>query len=364
MALLLIPVFLHAQVTTSSITGTVRSGNEALNGATVIAIHEPTGTAYSTSSLTGGVFNLVNLIPGGPYKIEVTYVGYQSYMEDSLFLSLGENTRVDVSLSTSAAGLTEVVVTGTSGARRKTGASTTISRQTIAALPTLSRSIQDYTRLTPQANGNSFGGMNNRFNNITIDGAVNNDVFGLANSGTPGGQAATTAISLDAIQEIQVVLAPYDITFGNFTGGGVNAVTSSGTNRMEGSAYYFVRNEGTVGKDPITKIKTTDFSDKQYGLRLGGPILKNKLFFFVNGELARRNAPTLFNAGEDGSAITLQEAAELSTFLQSTYNYNAGTAAAFDAKTQSDKLFGRIDWNINETTPAHHPTQLHQSLRR
>ena len=202
--------------------------------------------------------------------------------------------------------------------------------------------------------------MSNRFNNITIDGAVNNDVFGLSSSGTPGGQASATPISLDAIQEIQVVLAPYDITFGNFTGGGVNAVTRSGTNRVEGSAYYFVRNEGTVGKDPISKVKTTDFSDKQYGLRIGGPILKNKLFFFINGELARRNAPTLFNAGEAGSAITGQEATQLADFVRTTYNYDVGTATAFDVKTQSDKLFGRLDWNINET---HRLTVRHNYIK-
>jgi outer membrane receptor protein involved in Fe transport len=343
-----IPAFLIAQVTTSSISGTIRSGNEALEGATVTAIHVPTGTLYHTSSMKGGVFNLVNMIPGGPYNVDVSFVGYQNFTEDDLNLSLGENTRLDIILSPSTANLTEVVVSGTSSARRKTGASTSISRQTIAALPTLSRSIQDYTRLTPQANGNSFGGMNNRFNNITIDGAVNNDVFGLASSGTPGGQASTTPISLDAIQEIQVVLAPYDITFGNFTGGGINAVTRSGTNRMEGSAYYFVRNENTVGKDPVTKTKSTSFSDKQYGLRIGGPIIKNKLFFFANGELARRTAPTIFNAGENGSAITTEEATTLTSFLKTNYNYDAGSYNAFNAQTQSDKFFGRIDWNISD----------------
>lgn len=344
-----VPIYLSAQVTTGSISGTVKSGNESLPGTTIRAFHIPTGTEYSTTSLTGGVYNIVNMIPGGPYTIEVSHIGYQGYTLDSLYLTLGENTRVDIPLAITAAGLSEVVVTGTSTARRKTGASTNISRQTIAALPSLSRSLQDYTRLTPQANGNSFGGMNNRFNNITIDGAVNNDVFGLSSSGTPGGQAATTPISLDAIQEIQVVLAPYDITFGNFTGGGVNAVTRSGTNRVEGSAYYFVRNESTVGKDPATKNKSTAFSDKQYGLRIGGPIIKNKLFFFVNGELARRTAPTLFNAGENGSALTTAEATTIANRLSTVYNYDAGTYNAFNTQTQSDKIFGRIDWNINTT---------------
>lgn len=359
------PFLLIAQVTTSSISGTVRSASETLTGASVTATHQPTGTVYRTGTLTQGLFNIVNMIPGGPYTIEVSYVGYQNFIQDNVFLALGENTRVDVSLTTLSTQLSEVVVTGTSAAQKKTGASTNISRATLAALPTLSRNIQDFTRITPQANptasgGISFGGMSNRYNNITIDGAVNNDVFGLAASGTPGGQASATPISLDAISEIQVVLAPFDITYGNFTGGGVNAVTRSGTNRLEGSAYYFIRNQGIVGKDPVTKAKTTDFSDKQYGLRIGGPIIKNKLFFFANAELARRNAPTLFNAGETNAAITTEEATTLTNYLKTTYDYDPGTATAFDAQTQSDKFFGRLDWNINEN---HRLTVRHNYIK-
>ncbi len=347
--ILFIPHLLVAQVTNSSVTGIVKAGTEVLTGATIKATHQPTGTTFNTTSLKQGVFNIVNMIPGGPYTIEVSYVGYQTYKQDNITLALGENTRLDLSLSTTAATLENIVVSGTvSGSKKKTGASTSISRQQINALPTLSRSLQDYTRLTPQANGNSFGGANNKYNNITIDGAVNNDVFGLASSGTPGGQAGTTAISLDAIQEIQVVLAPYDITYGNFTGGGVNAVTRSGTNKVEGSAYYFFRNQNTVGKDPILKVKTTDFSDKQYGLRIGGPIVKNKLFFFANAELARRTAPTINNAGESTSFLTAADAKTLSDYVKTKYNYDAGTYGAFDAETQSDKLFGRLDWNIND----------------
>jgi hypothetical protein len=358
-AILVAPFIGASQVTTSQLSGVVRGGNEALSGATVNAVHQPTGTSFSATSLTQGVFNLVNLIPGGPYRVTVSFVGYQTFIEDSVFLALGENTRLDVQLTGTTGNLTEVIVTGSAGARRKTGASTNISRAQIAALPSLTRSISDYTRLTPQANGNSFGGMNNRFNNITIDGAVNNDVFGLSSSGTPGGQASTTAISLDAIQEIQVVLAPYDVTFGNFTGGGVNAVTRSGTNKYEGSVYYFFRNQNTIGKDPITRVKSAEFTDKQYGLRVGGPIIKNKLFFFLNGELARRTAPTIFNAGETNAVLTAEEAATLSTFAQTTYNYDIGSADAIDIQTNSDKLFGRIDWNISD---AHRLTVRHNYI--
>lgn len=347
--LFFIPMCLTAQVTSSSITGTVRGGTENLAGATMTAIHQPTGTTFRTVSLTGGLFNLVNLIPGGPYSIEVSFVGYQNYRQDSVFLGLGENTRIDVPLVATSGTLTEVVVSASSTTRRKTGASTSLSRQQIERLPTLSRSIQDLTRVVPQATGpNSFGGINNRFNNITIDGAVNNDVFGLASSGTPGGQANTTPISLDAIQEFQVVLAPYDITYGNFTGAGINAVTRSGTNKFDGSVYLFTRNEGIVGKDPISRAKTADFKNKQYGIRIGGPIVKNKLFFFVNAELARVEQPTIFNAGETGALLTETEAKALADTLNRRYGYDAGSFGVYPAQTQSDKLFGRIDWNINE----------------
>ncbi len=351
-----------AQVTSSSITGNITSSKgDLLVGATVKATHIPSGTTYSTLSRTGGVFNIVNMIPGGPYTVEITYVGFTPFTESGLALPLGETTRIDADLAASAETLAEVVVTGTGGtARKKTGASFSIGKEQIASIPTLSRSLSDYTRLTPQANGNSFGGVNNRFNNITIDGAVNNDVFGLSGSGTPGGQAATTPISLDAIQEIQVVLAPYDITYGNFTGGGVNAVTRSGTNNLEGSVYYFFKNENTTGKDPLTRKKSTAFSDKQYGLRIGGPIIKNKLFFFVNAEMARRTAPTIFNAGETNAVLTEVEAQALTDDLQTRYGYDVGTYAPFDAETQSDKMFGRLDWNLNE---KHRLTVRHNYIK-
>jgi outer membrane receptor protein involved in Fe transport len=355
----------RAQVTSSSMSGVVKAtGGELLSGATVKAVHQPTGTVYTTVTTKDGVYNIVNMIPGGPYSIEITYVGYGKFTEDNITLRLGETGRIDASLSGNGATLQNVIVTAAGGnaqgSRKRTGASTNISREQITALPTLSRQLQDYTRLVPQANGNSFGGISNRFNNITIDGAVNNDVFGLSGSGTPGGQASTTPISLDAIQEIQVVLAPYDVTYGNFTGGGINAVTRSGTNNFQGSAYYFVRNENTVGKDPVTRVKTTDFSDKQYGIRFGGPIIKNKLFFFVSGELARRTAPTIYNAGDSGSVLSVAEAQRLADTLLKRYNYDVGSYGPFEAQTQSDKLFGRIDWNIN---PKHRLTIRHNYIK-
>ena len=339
-----------AQVTTSSMNGFVKNNSGGvLTGSTVKLTHTPTGTTYQTATGKDGRYTLVNLIPGGPYTIEISNVGFTNYTEPNITLPLGENLTVDATLSTSATVLTDVVITTTGTAKKKTGASTSISKAQIAALPTLSRSLSDYTRLTPQANGNSFGGTNNRFNNITIDGAVNNDLFGLSGSGTPGGSAGTTPISIDAIQEIQVVLAPFDVSYGNFTGAGINAVTRSGTNKIEGSVYYFMRNQSTIGSDPVTKIKSAEFSDKQYGFRVGGPIIKNKLFFFLNGEQTERTSPLLYNAGENSSLLTTQEAQELKDTLMRRYSYDAGSIDnSFKVATKSDKAFGRIDWNINQ----------------
>ncbi len=360
-AALLVTPCIYAQVTTSSVSGIVQQGKQGLEGATVTFVHTPTGTRFVTTTQSSGVYNVVNMIPGGPYTVEISFVGLETFSQKDLFLPLGENTRLDVPLTGASTTLKEIVVTSTSSSeRKKTGASTSISKQLIAALPSLSRSISDFTRLTPQANGNSFGGASNRFNNITIDGAVNNDVFGLSGSGTPGGQAGTTPISLDAIQEIQVVLAPYDISYGNFTGGGVNAVTRSGTNKFEGSLYGFLRNQNTIGDDPVSKVKATNFSDKQYGFRLGGPIVKNKLFFFVNAELARRTAPTLFNAGDVNALLTVANAQALADSVSRKYGYNVGSFDQFNAETQSDKLFGRIDWNINS---KHRLTVRHNYIK-
>ena len=337
-----------AQVTSSAVTGVVKnSAGELLTGSTVKITHTPTGTVYQSSTDKNGRYTLVNLIPGGPYTVEISNVGFANFTQSNLNLPLGETTPVDAALSGTASVLTEVVVSSSGAARKKTGASTSISKAQIASMPTLSRSIQDFTRLTPQANGNSFGGASNRFNNITIDGAVNNDVFGLSGSGTPGGQAATTPISLDAISEIQVVIAPYDVSYGNFTGGGVNAVTRSGTNKIDGSVYYFGRNQSITGNDPVTNAKTATYSDKQYGFRFGGPIIKNKLFFFINGEMARKNSPTIFNAGDSNAVLTSAEAQRLVDTMTTKYGYDPGTFGAFDAQTQSDKAFARIDWNID-----------------
>ncbi|MGJ1203427.1 TonB-dependent receptor [Sphingobacterium lactis] len=341
---------IQAQVTTSSMTGVVTQTNgTATSGATIKATHTPTGTVYSGSANESGRFNLANMRVGGPYRIEITYVGQDPIVYEDVYLQLGQPFVLNPVFGEASTTIDEVMVVGKRSGQEKTGASTVVSRAQLESLPTLSRSLQDFTRLTPQATGsNSFGGANNRYNNITIDGAVNNDVFGLAGSGTPGGQASTQPISLDAIQQIQVVLAPYDVTQGNFTGGGVNAVTRSGTNTIEGSVYTFFRNQNTIGKNVITDKKSDKFSDNQYGFRIGGPIIKDKLFFFVNGEMGRRTSPLPYNAGEPGAAITTETAQAIAKYTLDKYGYDVGSIGAGDVKTQNNKIFAKVDWNIDD----------------
>ncbi len=340
----------YGQITTSSMTGIVKDSKGALPGATVKVIHQPTGTIYSTVTNSDGRYSINNMRVGGPYTLESTFIGFNPSKSSNIYLKLGETGNYDISLSESGTQLAEIQVLGRRDNvlnSKRTGAATNIGKEQIESLPTLSRSLQDFTRLTPQANGNSFGGANNRFNNITIDGAVNNDVFGLSGSGTPGGQASTQPISLDAIQEIQVVLAPYDVTLGNFTGAGVNAVTRSGTNNFEGSAYFFGRNENTQGKNVLTNAKSTAYTDNQYGFRIGGPIIKNKLFFFANAEIGKRQAPLTNNAGDAGAAITTALAQQIATYTQNTYNYNVGSFGSQDLSRENTKIFGKVDWNID-----------------
>ena len=345
--------------TTAAMSGVITDKTGAgLPGATIIAVHTPTNTQYVAPTNADGRFNIQNMRVGGPYTVKVTFVGFKDVVREGLFLNLGQNQRFDQQLSDSSTELAEVTVSG----RRdpvinagRTGAATTVQREQIQRLPTLSRSFQDFTRLTPQANGNSLGGRSGRYNNISIDGAANNDLFGLAGSGTPGGQAGTQPISLDAIQEFQIVLAPYDVRQGGFSGGGINAVTRSGTNKVEGSVFGFGRNQQLLRRDATDYLtQAADFSDYQTGFRVGGPIIKDKLFFFINGEIARRRDPILTRIrgteaiGTAGTTnVTAAQAEQVRNALISRYNYDPGTIGDFTNRTESNKAFARLDWNIN-----------------
>lgn len=349
----------YAQVTTSAITGKIVDANkEVLPGAAVVAVHIPSGTRYSGVSNGDGYFSVMGMKPGGPYHIVTSFIGYEKAELTGVILPLGETFIYNPVMKESSIALNELVVVGTSGFNtQRTGASANISAQQLQIMPSISRSIGDFTRLVPQAvstnGGTSFSGANNRYNSFQVDGVVNNDVFGLAGTGTNGGQAGIQPISLDAIEQIQVVIAPYDVRQSGFTGGGINAITKSGSNEFKGGAYFYGNNENfvgtTAGKDIKNRKKQDSQTDMQYGLSLGGALIKNKLFFFVNGEITDKSYPTSYNVG-GGSNITKEEADQVMNHLKSiSGGYDGGGYGLQDITTKSYKILERIDWNINES---------------
>ena len=352
----------QAQVTTSALSGHITDAKkEDLPGATVQAVYTPTGTKYAAVTDAGGRFRINSMNAGGPYQIVVTYVGYNTETRSDVTLSLGETTTLNLVLQDASAQLTEVVVKGTREGERE-GAGISIGSESIRRLPTISRSLTDMTRLSPQANNNnSFAGTNFRYNNVTVDGAINNDAIGFSpslggstgTSGQPGSSTRTNPISLDAIQDIQVAVAPFDVRLGNFLGGSVNAVTRSGTNDVTGAVYGFGRNASITGtwngaSDAKEKLPST-FHEYQTGVRVGLPIIKNKLFFFTNEEITRRQDPVQFQAGSPSSLIKdVAVAQQLSNFVKENYGLDAGSYGDYAIYSNSTKFFNRLDWNIND----------------
>lgn len=351
-------------VTTSSINGRVLDDNEApLPGANIVATHQPSGTKYGAITDFEGFYRISNMRVGGPYKITITFVGFENYVSENVSLQLGDSKKINVKLSESSNALDEIVITTSSNNKfdsGKTGAETNVSQREVNTLPTVSRNIADFARLTPQAtisgdNEISIAGQNNRYNALYIDGAVNNDVFGLASSGTNGGQTGVSPISLDAIESFQINVAPFDVRQSGFAGGSINAITKSGTNNFEGSAYSFLRNESLVGKTPIGLVnengdreKLADFTARTSGIRLGGPVIEDKLFFFVNYERQDNETPQPFDISNYRGSVTSSDLQMLSNFLVDNYNYNPGGYSNNTSSLKSDKLIAKIDWNINE----------------
>lgn len=360
----LITPFTWAQnVTTSSLSGTVVDEKGIpLPGVTITALHTPTGTNYNTVSRTDGRYNLPNLRVGGPYTITFRFIGFTNYVQTDINLALGQESKINAKILPTSTQLKEVVVT--SGQNKvinnsRTGSQEVITRSQIDRLPTINRSIYDYTKLTPTASGGnpatSFGGRNGNGNNLTVDGALFNNSFGLSN--TLGGQANSQPISLDAIEQIQVSVSPFDVTQGRFAGTGINTVTKSGTNEFKGSVYLYKRTAGLVGLNTLTTTvakPTVDYN--QRGLSVGGPIIKNKLFFFLSGEQERISDPATFYTAlqpgqTPGGSVSQVTAADLNTlkdFLQTKYGYNAGAYENNQLRTQSDKIAAKLDWNIND----------------
>ncbi len=354
-----------AQITTATIVGkVVGASGEPLGNAQVAVVLPATGEKYGAMTGDDGKFHVPNLKPGGPYEVTVSRIGFKKETKAGIFAALGVNTTVNVALTATAVQLSTAVITADRNAlidKGRTGPSTSVNNELLERLPSIARSLQDFTRLTPQGGQNSFGGTNFRYNNITIDGAATNDVFsfsasaggisGQGPSGTPGAGARTQPISMDAIQEVQVVLAPYDVKIGNFTGGSVNAVTRSGTNTLSGSVFSFGRNQSLTGKSAdSSKTPVPAYSDYNIGGRLGGAIVKDKAFFFVAGEVARRDAPVGYAPGDAGTIIDRATAQQLVDTLKARYNYDGGTGSlsSFNNKTYNLKLFGRLDFNLSD----------------
>lgn len=347
---------LSAQVTTSSMSGKVVSLGEPVIGATVVVKHEPSGSVYGTVTNTEGRFNLNGMRVGGPYTVAISYVGLNEVKLTGIQLQLGEIYPVNVEMSETSEQLAELVVSAvrTKFTSEKTGATTNVSSAMITSMPSVNRSISDIARLSPYASGMSFAGSDGRSTNFTVDGANFNNNFGLSSS-LPGGG---NPISLDAIEEIQVVVTPFDVRQTNFIGGGINAITKSGTNTFKGTAYTYFTNQDLRGN----KIGDYDFGDRDpssrniYGMTLGGPIIKNKLFFFVNAEIEKepgqvvtwRPSPDGISDGKTLSRTSVADMEAVRKHLKDNYGYDAGSYTDFPGDQSNIKLLARIDWNIND----------------
>jgi outer membrane receptor for ferrienterochelin and colicin len=348
-----------AQETTSEIQGLVSDGKTGLAGVTIVATHQPTGTKYTTSSRTDGRYNLPNLKIGGPYSIHVTSIGFKAEHQDDITLLLGQSHKANFILKEASTTLKEVVVT--SGQSKvfnssRNGSQEIINRQLIERIPNVNRSWKDLVKLVPSQNNLSFGGLSSQLNNVTLDGANFNNSFGLGD-GTLGGQTGAQPISLDAIEQIQVNVSPFDVKFGGFAGGSINTVTRSGKNQSFGSVYQFFKNKDLQGyKVGDVTLPKQDFTYDLKGFTAGGAIVKNKLFFFVNGEQESRMEPgTQWVASDanntpNGINVSQAKAADLDAlrkFLIEKYNYDPGAYQGYQYGSVSKRLTTKLDWNIN-----------------
>jgi len=365
----------YGQVTSSSITGSVRGDdNKALDGATVVAVHQPSGTRYSTVTGKGGLYTILNVRVGGPYLVTVTYAGFKKYEEQDVYASLGNAANVEVVMKSDAVQLQSVVIKGVQNPiinSKANGASITLGRQVINATPTIGRTVNDIVKYNAYGNGRSFAAQDSRFNNFTIDGSVFNNGFGLGSQAQAGGRTGSTAISLDALEEVQVNITPYDIKQSGFVGANLNAVTRSGTNEITGSAFRFWSNRdlaGTKANSAVDNVPKVPFTTATNGFRIGGPIIKNKLFFFINGEFVKDEKPALeWVANKTGaignvSRTTEADLLDLKSFMLSKFNWDMGAIDNYNNISSSNKVLARFDYNISDKHKltvrySHHDSQ-------
>ncbi len=347
-------------VTTGSINGIITDADgDPLPGANIIAVHVPSGAQYGAASRESGAYNLPNLKVGGPYKITVSYVGFDPQIKENVYVNLGQKLRVDFEMHGKSVEIGQVTVTAEQSEvmnSNRTGAATYVNPKQVQELPSIKRSTRDLTRLDPRSDGNfSFGGKNWLFNSISLDGSYFNNPFGLDDP-APGGQANAEPVPYDAVEQVQISVAPYDVREGGFTGAGINTVTKSGTNLPKASLYSFMRNESMIGNKVSGSkvIANPTLSYNQSGFSASGPILKNKLFFFINGEIERREDPgSNFVADRDG-IITFGESRVRASIMDSirkrmkdVYNYDTGPYEGYINNTENEKLIIKLDWNIN-----------------
>lgn len=346
-------------VTTATVVGQITDADgQPVAGAQVVLVNTSTGVQRQTLTRGDGRYLLTGLRPGGPYEISVTNLGYAERRVEGFDLALGQTLQMDLQLETQAVAVGEIRVSA-EAARATTGVQTVVDEQTIERAPTLNREIVDIARLTPQAfvanedddgAAISIAGQNNEYNSLYIDGVVNNDVFGLAAQGTNGGQTGAPPISFDAIEQLQIAISPYDVTQGGFTGGAINAITRSGTNELEGSFYYQLRNDGLAGESVWLDEPQPlpEFSTGRYGFRLGGPIVENKAFFFVNGEIFRSETPRPFEFQSYRGDATIAELENLQNLLIDEFGYDPGTFRDQASSLDDNKLLAKFDWTLND----------------
>lgn len=345
--MLFVAATVSAQVTTSSMSGRVIDADgQPIIGATIMAVHTPTGTQYATASTRNGQFNIGGMRVGGPYTVEASFIGCNTEKVEGVYLTIGEEATLDFKLREDTQAIGEVVVVGKANPvfnANRTGAQEIVTLEMMEKLPTTSRSLDEFIKLTPMSSGKNFAGTSYRFNNVTVDGASFNNSFGLSSA---LGAKGTEPISLESIEQVQVMIAPYDVRNGGFTGGGINSVTKSGTNEWHASAYMYTKSpelQGRRVRDYIGQV--SEFTNRQYGVSLSGPILRNKLFFFVNGELDRQDNPITNRLAD--SRVTAADLNDLSSFLRDQFDYTPGTYDLSKTETRADRITARVDWNIN-----------------
>ncbi len=373
-----------AQITTAALTGKVvgtKSGNsgatEELPGANIVATHTPSGSNYGTLSSGDGRFVIQGMRVGGPYTVKVSFVGYKDQIFEGIYLNLGTSANINVSLVDESTQLQEVVVSATRNdifSADRTGAAASFDRNAINSLPTIGRTINDIVKYNAYSNGSSFGGQDSRYNNFTVDGAVFNNGFGLGSSAQAGGRTGTTPISLDAFDELQVNVAPFDVRQSGFAGAALNAVTRSGTNELSGSVYSLSRGNSLVGKTADGRaLAPFTVKEDTWGFRVGAPIIKNKLFVFGNYEQFSSSTPSLtfYPTGSEATAnlsrVTLTDLQDLASFTSSKLGWDAGLLYGFNNQVNSKKGLIRFDYNINDQHKlsirySHHDSDSEQAI--